>query len=553
MFQVKLYLNKDLLGTPEFDRTVSAKEVISPYNISDLDTITFKLNNEFVNSNKLLSEDCTLECVGFNTEEGFRIYQDSAIFIMAKAFYKLFESEWRLTVKHSIGDGIYCEVVGENQFTEDDMNNLKTEMNEIVSKELYIERVDISVAEAEKIFSEQSRDDVIKNLKFNHSGYTTLFRCAGYYDYYIRQLSDNTGIIREFELNYTPPGFCIRFPLITTKKVQAAFNYPRKLFAIHNEADKWLDILKNNYIFDLNKKIEKSAIAEDIQIEEALHEKKIVGFAEEIRQRKDIIAVLIAGPSSSGKTTFAKRLSIQLQVNGLKPIIIGLDEYFHPRTKAPRKPNGEYDFESIKAIDLELFNEHLELLLEGKEIELPKYDFITGTRLSGNHRLKLSENNILLIEGIHGLNDELTTSIPAGQKIKIYISCLNQINIDRHNRIATTYFRKIRRIVRDNYFRGYSAEVTLSRWKAISEGEHLNIFPFQENADLIFNSGLTYEVNVLKKHALHSLHRISRFSPEYTEAQKMIVIIEHALDIPDSLVPTNSLLREFIGGGVFQY
>lgn len=553
MFKVDLYLDRDFLTSYEFERAVSIAQVIEKSTVKPFDTITFKLNNDFVGSTKMIAEDSSLECVGFDSEEGFRIYQDTAIFLMSMAFNNRFDSSKQLIVKHSIGDGIYCEVTGNQVFSEHDMRKLTDEMKKLAAESLPIEKIELPLNEAMEIFNRQYREDVVKNLRFYHTGFVTVFKCGDYYDYYIRQLSDKTGIISEFELNYNAPGFCIRFPLAATKKVKKEFVYPQKLFSIHSEADKWLNILDSHYMGDINEKIEDISIAQDIQVEEALHEKKLAGFADHIFSHSDLKAVLIAGPSSSGKTTFTKRLSIQLQVNGIKPIIIGLDEYFHPRTKSPRKANGEFDFESINAIDLELFNRHLELLLSGREIELPKYDFISGKRLRSNNCLRMEESNILLIEGIHGLNDKLSEAVPADKKIKIYISCLNQLNIDRHNRIATTYFRKIRRIVRDNYFRGYTAEVTLDRWHSISEGEQLNIFPFQEDAELIFNSGLTYEINVLKKHALQALYRVPRQSSVYTEAQKLIFLVEHALDIPDDLVPTNSILREFIGGGVFKY
>jgi len=553
VFKVDLYQDKEFLESYTYEEPVTIKQVISKRNLTNFDTISFKLNNEFANSNKIIVEDSTLVCVGFESEEGFRIYQDSAIFIMAKAFYRLFPKNWSLVVEHSIGDGIYCEVFGTDEFTEEHLSQIKQEMLNIVEKELYIENIEISINEARKIFTDQNRMDVVKNLKYNHKGYVPVFKCGDYHDYYIRQLCDNTGIITEFELNMNSPGFALRFPIKSTRKVHPDFNYPKKLFLVHQESDKWLNIFNVHNVSDLNAKIENFEILNMIQIEEALHEKKIVNFAETISKKEDVRAVFIAGPSSSGKTSFAKRLSIQLQVNGIKPIIFGLDEYFHPRSITPVKLTGEYDFENIHAIDLDLFNEHIKQLLKGNAIEPPKYNFLTGKREKGNHRIKLDKNNIIMIEGIHGLNEHLSASLKNEQSIKVYISCLNQLNIDNHNRIATTYFRKIRRIVRDNFFRGYSAEATLERWTEISDGENRNIFPYQENADIMFNSGLTYEINVLKKHLLPLLYRISKYSPVYTEAQKIIFLVEHMLDIPDDMVPSNSILREFIGGSIFKY
>jgi uridine kinase len=287
--------------------------------------------------------------------------------------------------------------------------------------------------------------------------------------------------------------------------------------------------------------------------EEALHEKKIANLADNITRKKETKLVLIAGPSSSGKTTFAKRLAVQLSVNGYIPYVMGLDDYFVPRIETPKLPNGEYDFESIMALDIDLINKDLTALLEGDEIRLPRYNFFTGDREVSNHTLRLGTDNILIIEGIHGLNEILTASIPTENKVKIYISALNQLNIDNHNRIPTTDCRKIRRIVRDSQYRGYSAEETLMRFPAVREGEEKNIFPFQEEADYIFNSTLTFELAVLKKYVTPLLRSIDYRSLVYNEAQDLLALIEHFLDIKDELVPNNSILREFIGGSIFEY
>jgi len=553
VFKVDLYRDSEFIKTHNCDKPVTIKEIVSQNELQNFDMISFKLNNEFANSNKIIVEDSKLVCVSFESEEGFRIYQDSAIFIMAKAFYNLFPQKWNLVVEHSIGDGIFCEVFGTKKFSAEHLSRMKKEMQNIIERELYIENIEIKLSEARKIFREQGRKDVVRNMRYNVKGYVPVFKCGDYYDYYIRQLCDNTGIITKFALHINPPGFVIRFPEKKTHEVNPEFIYPKKLFIVHQESDKWLNIFKVHNVSDLNRKIERNEILNVIQIEEALHEKKIVNFAETISKKRDLKAVFISGPSSSGKTTFAKRLSIQLQVNGIIPIILGLDEYFLPRSLTPRKVTGELDFEHIRAIDLDFFNDHIRRLLSGETIEPPRYNFLTGKREKGNHKLKMGRNNIIMIEGIHGLNELLSRALKKDQSVKVYISCLNQLNIDHHNRIATTYFRKIRRIVRDNYFRGYSAEVTLERWREISDGEDKNIFPYQENADIMFNSGLTYEINVLKKHILPLLYRISKYSPVYTEANKIIFLIEHMLDIPDDMVPSNSILKEFIGGSIFEY
>ena len=322
---------------------------------------------------------------------------------------------------------------------------------------------------------------------------------------------------------------------------------------MHQEHDKWLSILKVNMVSGLNKAINNYKITDLIQIEEALHEKKIVDIANQITWKKDVKLVLIAGPSSSGKTSFAKRLSIQLRVNGLYPHILGMDDYFLPRSHTPKKEDGEYDFENIRALDLELLNKDLKALLNGKEIELPKFNFTNGMREQSYKKLQLKEDEVLIMEGIHGLNDELTSSVPFNQKLKIYVSALNNLNIDAHNRIPTTDSRKIRRIIRDYNYRGHSAEQTLQMWDSVRKGEDANIFPFQENADFMFNSILTYELGVLKKYVNPLLQSVSDYCPSYLEAQRLMRLLDHVYNIQDDLVPSNSIFREFIGGSIYSY
>ena len=380
----------------------------------------------------------------------------------------------------------------------------------------------------------------------------TLFKCKEFYDYYIRVLADNTSVIKEFDLVWYNPGFILRFPQRAECKIEKKMKIPNKLFSIHKEYEKWLDLLKIKNVTDLNKKIKSYQISEIIQIEEALQEKKIAHIADDLKKHQTKI-ILIAGPSSSGKTTFAKRLSVQLRVINIVPVVIGLDDYFLPRNQTPLLPNGEYDYENINALDIELLNEHLEILLDDKEIKLPKYNFITGNREESHRKVKLQENNIVIMEGIHALNEKLTSKIPKSSKTKIYVSALNQLNIDDHNRIPTTDVRKIRRIVRDKKFRGYSAEDTLLRWPAVREGEDKYIFPFQEEADFMFNSGLTYELAVLKEQAEALIEDISSYSPAIFEARRLLKLLSHFKRVQTNIVPLNSLLREFIGGGVFKY
>jgi uridine kinase len=394
---------------------------------------------------------------------------------------------------------------------------------------------------------------VIKNLKYNYRDEVSIYRCGKYYDIFLRPLADRTGRVKEFDIVYQEPGFILRFPTGKECKLAQPFVFPKKLFQLHQEHDKWLDILGVHNIIDVNKLTDNYDISEFILVEEALHEKKIAEIAAAIVSEPKIKLILIAGPSSSGKTTFAKRLSIQLLACKTKPVMISLDDYFIDREKTVRKENGEYDFESIYALDLDFLNLQLTQLLAGQEIELPHYDFTRGIRRRSNVIVKLRENDVIVIEGIHGLNELLTSSIKAENKVKIYVSALNQLNIDNHNRIATTDCRLIRRIIRDYQYRGYTAIETIQRWPSVREGEEKNIFPYQENADFMFNSSLTYELGVLRKYAWKLLLSVPKSSAGYTEAQRLLALLSNIKDIPDSLVPYNSIIREFTNGSIFRY
>ncbi len=548
MFKVELKIDSKHYKTVAFAKQVCIKDIIESENLSD-NIAAYKIEFEYVNSRYEIDRDIKLNCITSNTTEGYLIYQDTATFILCKAFHNLFSKENQLVIEHSIGDGVYGEIIGYT-FSAEDVENLKEEMQRIISRKLPIENIFISPFEAEEIFLSQGQEDVLKNIKFKN---IHIYKCGKYYDYFLRQLADDTSLIKSFDLKYHSPGIILRFPKKGKDKISKKFKFPRTLFATHQEHDKWLNILNIHNVSALNKYIKNYKITNLIQIEEALHEKKIIDIANQITWKKDIKIVLIAGPSSSGKTTFAKRLTIQLRVNGTYPHIVGMDNYFLPRKITPRKENGEYDFESINALDLELLNRHLQDLLAGKEIDLPKYNFISGNRENSFRKLQLRENDILILEGIHGLNDKLTSSIPFNQKIKIYVSALNNLNIDSHNRIPTTDSRKIRRIIRDHKFRGHPAEQTLEMWESIREGENKNIFPFQENADFMFNSILTYELAVLKKYAMPLLQSVSTYCSEYMEAKRLIRLFDHIYNIQDDLVPTNSILKEFIGGSIFQY
>ncbi len=551
---IKVELQKDdiYVKTVEIDSPMSIKEVVNGYIPEYHDILSFKVNNEcYHNDTYEITADCLINSVTYKHLEGKRIYQDSVIFLMTKAFYNLFLNKFKVVVEHSIDDGVFCEVFGDLEFTEKDVLNIKQEMLRTVERQLWIDKISYTWKEALDILERQSRSDLIKNIDYYSSRTVNLYKCGEYHDFFSRPLADNTKNIGVFDVEKKNKGFILHFPQSSTFKVKENLVHSQKVFKAHQNHDKWLSLLGVHKILDINSLVDDYKISNFILHEEALHEKNIASIAEEIKQSNKKI-ILIAGPSSSGKTTFSHRLGVQLQVAGLKPIIIGLDDYFLDRTMTPRKKDGSYDFETIKALNLDLLNTHLKDLLDGKEVELPKYNFSRGTSENSKNFIKLGENDVIVMEGIHGLNPELSYQIPDSEKVKIYVTALNQLNIDNHNRIPTTDCRKLRRIVRDFYYRGYSAEETLNRWKSVRDGENKNIFPFQENADYIFNSSLTYELGCIKSHATKELKKIHPNSINYTEAKRLLLLLSFIKDIPEKYVPNNSIIREFIGGSCFR-
>ncbi len=538
----------------EVDKPLPLTEILKRTHIDRSQILSYKINHrEYVNEDYIPDRETLIDCITYLHPEGYRIYQDSTIFIMCKALHTLMGTEPSLVVEHSIADGVFCEVFNSQTFTEEDCSRLIAEMQNIVENNLPIEKITVKTDEALDIFSALGRNDVIKNIKYHYQENVELYRCGKYYDCYNHPLTDRTGKIKNFDIVYHSPGFILRFPSKDENMEIPTFQLPYKLFARHQEHDKWLDILRVHNIIDINILIVHYEISEFIQVVEALHEKKIAEIAADIVTQKEVKLILIAGPSSSGKTTFAKRLGVQLQACKAKPVVIGMDDYFLPRTKTPRKPNGEYDFETIYAMDLEYLNMQMNQLLDGEQIELPRYDFTRGIRRRSNTFVKLGSNSIIVMEGIHGLNEILTASIPANRKLKIYVSALNQLNIDNHNRISTTDCRLLRRIIRDHRYRGYSAEETLMRWQDVRDGEDKYIFPYQENADYMFNSSLTYEIGVIRKYAWKLLLGVSPSSSAYMEAKRLSGLIANCKDIADSLVPYNSIIREFTDGSIFRY
>jgi uridine kinase len=550
MFQIELRFDGKHYVTIAVDTPTTVEEIVGKELIAQKKVIAVTVNTVFQPLQFIPEDTAQIDCITMNSEYGFRIYQDTATFIMMKAFHRLFDRQYILEMEHSVDDGVYAEVFNDYTLSDEDILRLGDEMQRIIDADLPIEKVRMSRDDAEDIFREHHRQDLQNNMHMRH---VILNRCEEYYDYFCRELADSTGRIHSFELRYHSPGLILRFPKRGDMHVTGEFNMMRKVFATHQEHDKWLNILGVHHVYHLNRAFHKHEIQELIQVEEALHEKKIVHIAEDIASRKDIKLILIAGPSSSGKTTFAKRLSIQLRVTGIRPHLISMDDYFLSRHLTPRKENGDFDFESIRSLDLDLLNDHLKKVLNGEQIELPKYNFIQGQSQPSGKFLQLRDHDMIIMEGIHGLNDELTRSVPFNQKVKIYVSALNNLNLDSHNRIATTDSRKFRRIIRDFKFRGHTAMQTIDMWDSVREGEDRNIFPYQESADFVFNSILTYELGVIKKYVQPLLEGIRPGQRNYNEAQRLIRILSHFENIHDGIIPSNSILREFVGGSIYEY
>lgn len=506
-------------------------------------------NNEYKNLETEIKEEAKIELLDISAKEGMKIYIRTLVYIMGKAFENLYPNE-KLTVEYQLGNAMFCKC-DKLEITQEFIEKIKKGIHDIIKKDLKIEKVVKTREEAKKFYEETDTSKGRLQYNFEENKEIYIYFCEKYYNYCYGVLANRTGVIEKFDIVKYENGFLLRYPSSKNPTELPEFVETKKLAWALEEFEKIHEVLDVNTVYKLNKSIEKDRIKDVIMLAEALHEKKIANIADKVAKRKNVKMILIAGPSSSGKTTFAQRLGIQLRLNGIKPVTISVDNYFVERQDTPRDANGEYNFECIEAIDLELFNNHLVKLLNGEEIEMPEFDFQSGTKRYKGKKLKLKQDEVLVIEGIHCLNDKLTSQISKDQKYKIYISALTVLNMDRYNRISTTDTRLIRRIVRDYQFRGYSALNTLNTWHKVTEGEVKNIFPFQEEADTIYNTSLIYELSALKPIAMPLLQEIERDYKEYAEAQRLIHILKYFRQIPNEYVPTNSLLKEFIGGGTF--
>ncbi|MCX7884861.1 MAG: nucleoside kinase [Caloramator sp.] len=510
------------------------------------------VDGEVQELSKRLHYDVTLTPINIFDPLGLRTYLRSLTFVLIRAVKDVLKGA-RVTIEHSLSKGLYGEIHYTRKIDERDISDIKKRMFEIVEMDELIEKIKVKKEEAVRIFKDYGMEDKIRLLRYIELPYINLYKCGYLYDYFYGPMVPSTGYLKIFDLIYYNSGFILLYPSQHNPNTVSKFKDLPKLAKVFKETEDWSRIHGVYDVGLLNQKVESNEFRELVLIAEALHEKKIANIADKIYENRDRVKiVLIAGPSSSGKTTFAKRLSIQLKVLGMKPYAISLDDYFINRELTPKDEFGNYDFESIRALDVELFNKNLCDLLNYKEIELPSYNFIKGEREWLGHKYKMDKDSILIIEGIHGLNETLTSSVPKENKYKIYISALTQLNIDDHNRIPTTDVRLLRRIVRDNMSRGRDAQATILSWPQVREGEEKNIFPYQEEADIMFNSTLVYEMSILKKYAEPLLKIVDTKSSAYIEAMRLLSFLGYFKEsLDDKIVPLNSILREFIGGSCF--
>lgn len=513
--------------------------------------IACRCNNEIKSLEYQIKEGDNVELIDITDKDGMRVYVRGILYIMAMAFNKLYPDAY-INVNYQLSNAMFCEITNMD-ITESMLHEVKKVMSEIIEQNIPIKKVIMDKKEAEEFYAKENTIRGRLQVGNKEKDTVSLYFCEDYYNYFYGVMPISTGFTKLFDIKKYRDGFILRYPNRKNANELGEFKDTKKLQSTLDEYDDINRLMHISTIKHLNTAINEGRSNEIILTAEALHEKKIAEIADKIAKRDGVKMVLIAGPSSSGKTTFAKRLGIQLRLHGMKPVTIGTDNYFVERQDTPKDENGEYDFETIEALDLNLFNDHLTKLINGEEIDVPTFDFKVGTKRYNGEKMSLKNDEILVIEGIHSLNDRLTANIPKENKFKIYISDLTVLNIDYYNRISTTDTRLIRRIVRDNNFRSYSALDTLKRWDSVNNGENKNIFPYQEEADAMFNSSLVYELAVLGKYAKPLLDEIDNSVPEYAEAKRLSTLLEYFTPMEEKAIPNNSIMREFIGDSIFEY
>ncbi|NMA95395.1 MAG: nucleoside kinase [Clostridiales bacterium] len=537
----------------EYKKGITLEDIANSYRgEKSTPIVAAKVDNILRELSYRLDEDSNIEFIDLSMDDGVRIYLRSLIFVFIRACNEVFPG-CSVSIEHTLGNGLYCEIDGDFPMTPRQIKKIEDRMGQIVDQNEAFERIKVSIEDAKDIFNEMGFYDKMKILKYRPENFVNLYKLGWMYDYLYGYMVPSAGYLKEFKLQFHLPGVVLLYPSKHSPDKVEHFKGSPKLFNVFRESEKWSRRIEINNAADLNRAIEEGRGGELIRICEAQQERAIAQIADDISDHRDgVRVILIAGPSSSGKTTFAQRLRVQLMVSGLNPISISMDNYFLNREDIPLNEAGERDMESIDVIDIELFNEHLTALIQGQEVDMPYFNFERGAREYIGNVIQINEDQPIIIEGIHGLNERLTSMIPMANKYKIYISALTQLNIDNHNRIPTTDTRLIRRMVRDKLFRGTPIEGTLSMWPLVRAGEEKYIFPYQEQADFMINSALIYELAVLKPYILPLLREISKDSPHYIEANRLRKFMKYFVELKPDDIPNNSIMREFIGGSCFE-
>lgn len=514
--------------------------------------VSARVNNKVEGMHYRVYNSKDVEFLDMTTASGSRAYTRTLFFVLCKAVQDIYPAT-DVVIDIPVSNGFYVDIRLGRPVVDEDVNIIRCRMQEIIDARMPIRRFTVPTEDAITLFQEKGDVEKVKLLKTSGSIYTTYYKIGEYVDYYYGTLLTNTSQLYLFGLEKYYDGMLLRIPSVSNPDELGEMTRQDKMFDIFKEHHRWQEILGIRTVGDFNQAIEAGHATDIINISEALQEKKLAKIAEDIAQRKGVKLVLLAGPSSSGKTTSCKRLSIQLAVNGLKPLQISLDDYFVDRDKTPKDENGEYDFESIYALNLDLLNDQFNALFRGEEVDLPKYDFPSGKSIKSGKKLKLEPSNVLVVEGIHALNPELTAHIPEEQIYRVYASALTTILLDNHNYIPTTDNRLLRRIIRDYKYRGVSAQETIHRWPSVRAGENKWIFPFQENADAMLNTAMLYELSVLKMQVEPLLQQVPENCEEYAEAYRLLKFLKYFKGLPYNNLPPTSLLREFLGGSSFHY
>lgn len=536
----------------EYKKSIKLYEVLENLkNDLPFDILIAKYRNEFINYNDSLTKNGTLELFDINTSLGNRTYERALTIVFKTAVYEVLGPDTKVIVRHSLDKGIYIDI--DKKITKDKLELIKVVMKDKIAKQIPFTKIETTIQEATEYFKNIKRKDLVKTLFYNKSNYITLYKFENTYHYVLGLLPNDSGVLKYFDLTLLEgKGVVLRYPSIYNNGKIVKYTHHDNLFNSLEEYAEWGRILNINNLGDLNDSIVNTKPGELINLSESIQDYKLLKIAETIKQKsKDIKIILMSGPSSSGKTTTARKLSLYLKTLGLNPIALSLDDYFLDREDTPLDENGNYDFESLRAIDTKLFNNQISKMLKGSKVITPTFDFVKGKKTFKN-AIKLEEKDILIIEGLHCLNDALLESIPRKNKYKIYISPLPFLNIDNDNRISMTDLRLLRRMVRDNRVRGYSPSQTLKSWADVRKGEEKYIFPFQDEADTIFNSTLAYELAVLKTYAEPLLFTVQEDDPEYDTALRLLQLLKFVLPMPSQDVPSVSILREFIGGSYFE-